>query len=748
MSDVTSLLSHATAITAEAPREAAVVLYRRLQLDQPADEISSARLLATAHGVFEATIGGMPVNDAVLSPGWTSYEWRLQVSEADVTDLILDDVEIEVLLGNGWWRGDLGFTGAAANYGETLAFLGALEIEYHDGSTQLIPTDTSWTARASDTPQNNLYNGQRIDARLRGQLTPLRVLATQIDRSTLVEAVGPPVVRNEYLAPQRIWKSPSGKTLVDFGQNLVGWVRLYAAGEAGSEVVLRHAEVLEDDELGTRPLRGAQATDTFVLSGDEDVFEPTLTFHGFRYVEVTGFPGELQLGDLQAVVVHSRMRRTGSFECSDERVNRLVQNSVWGQRGNFLDVPTDCPQRDERLGWTGDLSVYAPTAMFQFDVADFLHKWLLDLAVETRAAGDDGVPNIVPDVLKYAHFPPEFAEMVRNWAGPTAIWGDAAVWVPEALWWATGDLDRLAQHYPAMVLHLESVLPRVSPTGLWDNGFQFGDWLDPDASPHEPWAAKADPSVVATACLFRSASFAAETARRIRRAEDAERWSQLAERTRAAFNEHYVSADGTVKSDCATVYALAIHFGLLDDGAKAAAGNRLAQLVRERDHVITTGFAGTPYVTWALCETGHVEDAYRLLLQTDCPSWLYSVTMGATTIWERYDSMLPDGSINPGEMTSFNHYALGAVAHWLYAGVAGIQPAQPGYSKLRLAPTPGPGLDWAKATLDTPYGLVESGWRRDGDAVVVDVLVPRGVEAEVTLPNGEVQTVTGGRHSW
>ncbi|MFC6063499.1 family 78 glycoside hydrolase catalytic domain [Streptomyces ochraceiscleroticus] len=750
------MLDNATMITAGTDRAAAVVLHRTVALDAPRSQVTAARLRASAHGVYEARIDGRPVSGSVLDPGWTSYEWRLEVQTYDVTHLLDNDnnngddhdrhhtLGIHVLLGNGWWRGDLGFEGANANYGEEIGFIGELEITFADGHTQSVPTDTSWSGRTSEVLENSLYNGERIDARLRGTGVPLEVRETAFDRATLVARTGPQATRQEVLRPQRIWTSPQGRTLVDFGQNLVGWVRLRATGPAGTEIVVRHAEVLEDDELGTRPLRAAKATDTFVLSGGDDEFEPTLTFHGFRYAEVTGYPGRLTEDALEAVVVHSDMARIGTFTCSHDLVNRLVENSVWGQKGNFLHVPTDCPQRDERLGWTGDIAAYAATASFQYDTSGFLHRWLLDLAEETRHAGPDGVPHVVPDVLKHGNF--SDPALFEKWNGPTAIWGDAAVWVPQALWEAYGDREQLAAHYPGMVLHLESVLPLLSENGLWDKGFQFGDWLDPDASPHEPWAAKADAGVVATACLYRSASFAAETARLIGEDADAARWEELADRTKEAFRQYYVEDGGRIRSDCATVYALAICFGLLDDATRAAAGRRLAEVVRDRDYRVTTGFAGTPFVTWALSETGHVDDAYRLLLETECPSWLYPVTKGATTIWERWDSMLPDGKINPGEMTSFNHYALGAVADWLYKVVAGIQPAAPGYARLRIAPTPGPGLDWAGATLRTPHGRVESHWRRTESGVEVRVVIPPGVEADVLLPDGSTTTVTGGEH--
>ncbi|MBS1674407.1 MAG: family 78 glycoside hydrolase catalytic domain, partial [Actinobacteria bacterium] len=473
-----------------------------------------------------------------------------------------------------------------------------------------------------------------------------------------------------------------------------------------------------------------------------DVFEPTMTFHGFRYVEVTGWPGELRAEDLQAIVVHSEMRRTGFFECSEPLVNQLVHNSVWGQKGNFLSVPTDCPQRDERLGWTGDIAAYAASASFQFDTSDFLHDWLEDLHAETRNAAHGIVPIVVPDVLKYAHFDEDFAFPAL---GATAIWGDAAVWVPEALWRAYGDRDRLAAHYPAMVLHLESVQRVLSPTGLWDEGFQFGDWLDPDAPPENPAAAKADPHVVATACLYRSASFAAEAAEILGRTDDAARWRTLADQTRAAFQRHYVE-DGRVRSDCVTVYALAICFALLDDGDRAKAAERLAELVRAGGYRVTTGFAGTPFVTWALSETGHADDAYRLLLEKENPSWLYPVTMGATTVWERWDSMLPDGSINPGEMTSFNHYALGAVVDWIHQVVGGIRPDEPGYASVRIEPVPGPGITWARTRYESAVGEIAAEWRIDEAGFVLDARIPHGVPAVIVLPDGVRHDVVGGEH--
>jgi alpha-L-rhamnosidase len=613
-----------------------------------------------------------------------------------------------------------------------------------------VATDETWHAGPSATLANDLYDGQAIDARLAGDAwmrpgpAPAGwggVEALEFDTGRLTPYIGPPVVRHEAVAPVKIWSSPSGRTLADFGQNLVGWLRFTVQGEAGTEITIRHAEVLEHGELGVRPLRTALATDRFILSGGEDHFEPTKTFHGFRYAEITGWPGAITPGALEAVVVHSDLRHTGRFACSDPMLNQLHENVTWGMRGNFLDVPTDCPQRDERLGWTGDLAVFAPSAAYLYDVGAFLRDWLRDLAAEQQAR-DGLVPLVVPDILKYVTGPSAFPDPES-----TAIWSDAAVWVPWALWRAYGDRSVLEDQYDSMAAHARRVESLLSASGLWDAGLQLGDWLDPQAPPAEPFKAKADPHVVATACCYRTACTVADTAELLGRASDARHFRRLGGRVRAAFNEHYVEPDGTVRSDCATVYALAIEFGLLDEAMTARAGDRLSALVTENGYRISTGFAGTPYVTDALTRTGHLDDAYRLLLERGCPSWLYPVTMGATTIWERWDSMLPDGAINPGEMTSFNHYALGAVADWMHRTIGGIAPLEPGYAKVLIAPQPGGGLTWATASLETARGLVDVHWRQAGDELTVEAAVPDGAAGVLRLPGQPDRELAPGRHA-
>jgi alpha-L-rhamnosidase len=722
-------------------------LFRRV-FNLPEDHGSplDARLFVSSFGVFEAFLNGRPVGEDVLSPGWSSYQWRIRYRSYNVLPLLGSHSVLGVALGNGWYRGRLGWAGQSAFYGDRLALVAQLEVLFEDGHRQAVTTDGTWRAGPSGILTNDLYDGETIDARLRNPswLSPefedevwVGVDVLPFDTGRLVPTVAPPVRRHERLAPIAAWKSPAGHTLLDFGQNMTGWTKLRVQGAPGTEVKVSHAEVLEDGELGTRPLRTAKATDTYVLSGNEDVFEPTMTFHGFRYAQIDGWPGPIRSDAIEAVVVHTDLRRIGSFECSHDLLNKLHRNVVWGFRGNALDVPTDCPQRDERLGWTGDLAVFAPTAAYLFDVQAFLASWLQDLDSEQSHA-DGVVPLVVPS-------PPLMEGLTVFAHGPYAIWGDACIWVPWALWQAYGDLDVLKSQFGSMVAHLEQVVRKLSSSGLWDRGFQFGDWLDPDAPPDQPWASKANPGVVATACLYRSARTAAEVARLIGADEKAAHFTVLAETTRAAFASHYVRLNGTIKSDAQTVYVLAIVFGLLEGDLRQMAGDRLAELVRESGHHVSTGFAGTPYVLDALTATGHLDEAYRMILTETCPSWLYPVTMGATTIWERWDSMLPNGTINPGEMTSFNHYALGGVADWMHRTVGGIAPIDPGYERVLIAPRPGGDLTWAKASLESPRGRIGVEWSMEGADLSVTVRLPEGVSGVVDLQGQDPVEIKGGR---
>jgi Alpha-L-rhamnosidase N-terminal domain./Bacterial alpha-L-rhamnosidase. len=714
--------------------------------------IISARLYVTAHGVYETQINGSSVGDHVLAPGWTSYAHRLTYQTFDVTNLLHTGRNaIGAMLGDGWYRGRLCFGGGRRNiYGDKLALLAQLEITYADGRTERIVTDESWRATRGPIVMSDIYDGETYDARLErvGWSEPdyddndwVKVLVLDQDLAVLVAPSGPPVRRIELRAPVAILTSPTGRTIVDFGQNLVGRLRLTVRGEAGQMITLRHAEVLENGELSLRPLRTARATDRYILHGNgEETWEPRFTFHGFRYAEIEGWPGTLDAKDIRAVVCHSDMERIGWFECSDPLLTRLHENVVWSMRGNFFSIPTDCPQRDERLGWTGDIQVFSPTASFLYDASGFLASWLTDVAAEQAEKGT--VPYVVPNIL-----PDDF------WDGlvPTAVWGDVAVLVPWTLYQRYGDVGMLETQFESMRAWVDQLDHVAGEKHLWDHGFQFGDWLDPSAPPNKPADAKADPYVVATAYFARSAEVLGQAAEVLGRTEEAAHYLALAAQVRDAFDAEYVTPGGRVLSDSATVYALALQFGLLKRAEqRKRAGEQLVVLVKKSGYHISTGFVGTPLICDALCTAGADDIAFRLLMQRECPSWLYPVTMGATTIWERWDSMLPDGSVNPGEMTSFNHYALGAVADWLHRTVAGLAPAEPGYRRLEIKPVLGGGLTSARAQHRTPYGMAESSWRIEEGQITLEVVVPPNTTACVTLPGVEAASIEvgSGNYSW
>jgi alpha-L-rhamnosidase len=711
--------------------------------------VTRATLYATAHGVYQVEVNGTEVDDQILKPGWTAYQFHLTHETTDVTALLTEGKNaIGITLAGGWFTESFGFMDSAAPfYGSDPAVALQLEIVYADGSTQAVLSDESWVA-TGDGPitASGIYDGESFDATRSidgwstpgfdaSAWTPVRVdgeFPTPTPRSA-------PAVRViEEIAVQEVITSPSGKTILDFGQNLVGWLRVTVRGDRGHTITLRHAEVLENGELGIRPLRRAKATDHYTLAGGgAETWQPRFTFHGFRYAEIDNLPGELDPADVTAVVVHSDMERTGWFESSHELVNRLHENVVWGMRGNFLYLPTDCPQRDERLGWTGDIQVFSPTASYLYESDGFLAGWLEDLALEQKARGGI-VPFIVPDVL-------------GGNSGAAAAWGDAATVVPWVLYERFGNLGVLDDQYESMKSWADTLIGLAGERYLWEGKFQFGDWLDPDAPADFPADAKTDPDIVASAYLFRSVEIVSRAATVLGNDRDAETYAAIAATVRRAFLREYVSESGRMVSDAQTGYGLTIMFGLTrDEDERQRMGDRLAYLVRGAGYRIGTGFVGTPLVAEALAVTGHLEVAGRLLTQTENPSWLYPVTMGATTIWERWDSMLEDGSINPGEMTSFNHYALGAIADWMHRSLAGLAPASPGYRNILVAPRPLPGFDFARTSHETPYGLASTGWTRTEHGMIeVEAVIPPNTAAEVWLPGSrEFIRVGSGSHRW
>lgn len=710
--------------------------------------VARARLYITAHGLYEAEINGRRVGDDALSPGWTVYGQRLRFYTYDVTGHLADGANtIGAYLADGWYRGRIGFDGGTRNiYGTDQSLMAQLEITHPDGTSTVIPTDTRWQAAPGPLLTAGLYEGETFDARLHDPAwsTPQHrnhgwgaVAVHPRDPHTLVAPQAPPVRCTEDVAPLSVTSRGEGRYLLDFGQNLVGRLTITADGPEGTTITLRHAEVLQDGELATRPLRGATSTDVLILDGSGPLtWEPRFTIHGFRYAEISGWHGEFTDQNATARVYHTDMQRTGWFACSNDMINRLHENVVWSMRGNFVDIPTDCPQRDERLGWTGDIQVFAPTASFLYDVTGMLDSWLTDVGAEQLPDGT--VPWYVPVIPGGPQWTP---------IQPGAAWGDVVTLTPWVLYQRSGDRELLRRHFSMGRSWVDLLERQAGENRIWETGDQLGDWLDPIAPPDDPGASRTDRYLVATAYFAHSARHLSYAATELGDQDAADAYGRLADEVAAAFRSRYVDVTGLMTSDSPTAYCVALMFGLLaNDGQRTFAGNRLAELVLADDARIATGFVGTPLICDALTDTGHLDVAYQLLMQTECPSWLYTVSMGATTIWERWDSLRPDGTLNPGGMTSFNHYALGAVADWLHRVVGGLAPARPGYRTLTFTPRPGGGITWANARHWTPYGEAAISWRLTGDVLTADVTVPEGCQGLVHLPDSPAITVGPGHH--
>lgn len=726
----------------------APLLRRDFRVD---NDIVAARIYATSLGLYELRLNGQRVGEAVLTPGWTSYKHRIQYQTYDVTALLQQGENvIGALLGDGWYRGFLGFQTQRNFYGDRLALLCQLQITYADGQTVVITSDEQWNATTGPIQWTDLYWGEAYDAQLEkpgwdragyDDSDWSRVRALDHTKSTVVAQVGPSVKRQEEVCPQRIFQSPKGETIVDFGQNMVGWVRLHVQGPAGTTITLRHAEVLDQaGNLYTENLRFAKQLVSYTLKGDGvETYEPHFTFQGFQYIAVEGFPGEPTLDHFTGIVLHSEMATIGSFECSNPLINQLQHNILWGQKGNFVDVPTDCPQRDERLGWTGDAQAFIRTACFNMNVAAFFTKWLADLRADQQP--DGRVTFVVPDVMTRSDGGFNFF----GGAG-AAAWSDATTICPWTIYLCYGDTRLLEEHYESMVTWVAWMRSQTDPDLIWRRGFQFGDWLDYRGS----FALKPSPvtndELVATAFLAYSADLLANTAQVLGKWEDAEQYRGLAAAVKAAFVGEFVSTGGRVGPNSQTAYVLALHFDLLPAELRLLAAARLADLVRNNNYHLTTGFVGTPYLCHVLSRFGQTAVAYELLNQETFPSWLYPVKKGATTIWERWDGIKPDGSFQDAGMNSFNHYAYGAIGEWLYRVVAGIEtdPAEPGYKHIFFQPQPGGGLTQVRATVASPYGLVASAWELTEQGLRLQVTVPPNAYATVRLPTARLDTVTEG----
>ncbi|WP_372652473.1 glycoside hydrolase family 78 protein [Draconibacterium sp.] len=699
--------------------------------------VKSARAYVTSHGLYQLFLNGDKVGDQLFTPGWTSYNKRLQYQTYDVTKMLQKENAVGVVLGDGWYRGNIGWSSADGYYGSNLALLFQLKIDYTDGSSEWIVSDKNWKVNNGPIRKSDIYNGETYDARLEltgwastGYNAGEWKSVEEVDqpKDLLIAPQGVPVKAVEELKPIEFITTPKGEKVYDMGQNMVGWVRIKMKGKAGQKVQLKFAEVLDKEgNFYTANLRSAECTDTYIFGKDgEAVYEPKFTFHGFRYLQLIGFDEIPAKEDITGVVIYSDMEPTGTFACNNEMINQLQHNIQWGQKGNFLDVPTDCPQRDERLGWTGDAQVFSMTAGYNFNVAAFYTKWMKDVEADQLANGV--IPHVIPDVL--------------NGQGGATGWADVVAIIPWSVYKIYGDTRILKESYPAITKWVGYMNERAGDDYLWTGDAHFGDWLAYATTSSDYPGATTEKDLLATAYFYYTTTLTAKIAQIIDKPQDAEKYKQLAANIKTAFNNEFVTPNGRLVSHTQTAYVISLAFGILPDSMVDDAAAYLAKDVEKFRH-LTTGFLGTPILCPTLSAIGRDDLAFMLLNRKDYPSWLYPVTQGATTIWERWDGQKPDGTFQDVGMNSFNHYAYGAIGEWLYNHVAGIKVDEnnPGYKKFFLAPNPGGGLTQVDATFNSMYGPIKSDWKVSDGQMTYQVEVPANTSAEVVLPKAKVAEI-------
>lgn len=700
--------------------------------------IKSAILFISSKGLYEAEINGSRVGNDYLTPGWTSYNHRIQYQVYDVTSLLKKgNNAIGATLGKGWFSGEVGWISNRNLYGKDLALIGQVMIENTDGSKQIVATDDTWKSSFGPILNSEIYHGEIYDARKElsgwsvpgntvGNWSPVKVQS--FDTNVLINTYNLPVRKREHIKPVSSLITPEGDTVIDFGQNMVGWVQVKATGKPGTTIMISHAEVLDKSgNFYIANLRNAKETNTYILKGmGEENFEPHFTFQGFRYIRVNGYPGSFDLNKFEGVALYSDMEQAGTFECSNPLINQLQHNIQWGQRGNFVDVPTDCPQRDERLGWTGDAQAFSRTAAYNFNVQNFFAKWLQDLAADQMENG--AIPHVIPNALG------------PNAGGSTG-WADASTIIPWNMYLLYGDTSIIHRQYPSMkkwVRYMED----SSVNYLWNRGFHFGDWLFYSLTDdRDGRSAVTDKYMIAQCFYAHSVQIMIDAANLLGNKLDAGYYTDLLTKVKAAFKKEYVTGSGRLISNTQTAYVLALNFDMLEEAHRADAVSRLVNNIKSYDYHITTGFLGTPYICHVLSRFGYADVAYKLLFQESYPSWLYPVKMGATTIWERWDGIKPDGTFQSASMNSFNHYAYGAIGDWMYRVVCGIETETPAYKKSIISPVLTDQLKYAKSSTITPYGLIGSGWTQSGDKITFDIEIPANTISTLILPSPEGSSI-------
>lgn len=721
-----------------------MVFRREITTDKP---IARARLYATAMGIYEVELNGKKLGDRYFAPGFTSYKSYLQYQTYDVTPFMTGHDTLTATVAGGWAVGSFVFTRKNRVTADRQALLAELRIEYEDGSVEVIGTDSSWQV-TEDGPVRmaDIYDGETYDATK--ETTGWHNAAPETLKITpaITAEYGAPVRAHEVMHPVAVTTAKDGEVIYDFGQNFAGVIHMKLNGKAGQVITVCHAEILNPDgTLNTTFLRTAKATATYTCRDGEQEYSPRFSYMGFRYAGVKGIdPKELEI---EAVALYSDVAQHGGFHCSDEMLNKLQSNITWSAKSNFVDIPTDCPQRDERMGWTGDINVFAPTALYNFELSRFLEKWLRDVKAEQLPTG--GLPNTVP-VQGYG-FPATMPEMAVDW------WGDACVNVPWALYEATGNVDILRAMYPTMQKYVKACrfwagFGIGKHRYIWHTPavLHFGDWVAPDVPKMSQWQGRS--KYTATASLCNTSGRLAKIARLLGKDEDAAQYETLSAKVADAYCSILTDGSGKAKDEFQTAYVLPLYLNMFPENVKAKAAENLVKLVEKNDYKIGTGFPGTPYILFALADSGHADTAFKMLLNTQCPSWLYEVRVGATTVWERWDGLdengeCPIGDDGTDQMISYNHYASGAVGAFLYRRVLGVEPVLPGYKLFKFAPLVGGGLTEADGTVGTPYGEIKAAWHIENGEMTAEITVPMGTACTVTLPGGVEQNLSGGSYT-
>lgn len=710
-------------------------------------DIKFAKIYATALGIYEIRLNGNKVGKDYFAPGFTSYKNRLQYQTYDITGEIKNKNELQFIVGGGWAVGPFTYKRRNRVFAKRQALLSEIHITYMDGTKDIIGTDESWEVSLDGNyVETEFYNGEVYDATI--DLNHIHWKKASVEkikiRPQILAQYGLPVRAQETFTPVTSFRAKSGMIIYDFGQNFAGVIHAKIKGRAGQRISFKHAEILMDEELYTKPLRTAKQEAVYICTEGEQTYSPRMTYMGFRYVGVEGI--EEKHLELTAMALYSDMETTGEFSCSNEMLNKLQSNILWGAKSNFVDIPTDCPQRDERMGWTGDIALFSQTAAYNFDTSRFLYKWLLDVEAEQTFGG--GIPVTVPLV----RVPFQWEIMI-----PMAVdhWGDACILVPWAEYQTRGDLGILAKMYPTMKRYMKAcefwagLFSVGKHRYIWRLLHHYGDWCAPGVNLFG-WMGRG--KWTATACMANSSMLLSKIANLLGYEDDSIYYKELNKKTSTAYRELLMNKDCRVKNEFQTAYVLPLYYPMLSEEDKKKTAKHLANMIINNNYHIATGFPGTPYVLFALADNGYADVAYKMLLTDTCPSWLYEVKVGGTTVWERWDALREDGSCNTGEddgthgMVSFNHYASGAVGDFMYRRIAGIEPLEGGYKTFKISPLLGGGITWAKGRVTTAYGSVKSHWKLIDKMFSIEVKVPMGSTCYLTMPSGESKVLNSGTY--